>query len=347
MRNLILLIGLVILAASVHAESDAVLAIDEELASSISFRLQFEDVVIQSEKTIEIASDITWSNSHTLQIISQNNIVVKEGVALTGHGDLYLKSGIEDKTGKGTVIFQEGAYVDVKDAAKVSIYYNPEKYTPHKYHNPNPYFLHVKPSLAGRFYMLVNNARDLASIVFCMSGNYALSQDIDMRETKYWPRAFEPIYYKEEDVNFYGNFDGNGFAINDLTIVQPEQNDVGLFRKIVGYSHESHSEIKNLVFNNANIHGHTRVSALAANIVYTSLANIVLNNVTVTGQVGLGGLVGVSVFSKLENIHEHNTSLNTSAECWGKLVGASFESVVPEEDGLIGRIDFLDKQGGD
>ena len=61
--------------------------------------------------------------------------------------------------------------------------------------------------------MLVHNAQDLQNIDNLPSGNYTLSQDIDMSKVK----DFQPIG-SSEFLPFTGHFNGNGHTISNLHI---------------------------------------------------------------------------------------------------------------------------------
>jgi hypothetical protein len=86
--------------------------------------------------------------------------------------------------------------------------------------------------------------------------------------------------------SFYGNLDGNGFKIMNLTINRPTTHyEVGLFKSI-----ESGGTISNIILQNMNVTGRQG----AGGLVYANSGTI--NNSSVTGSLYgsriLGGLVG-------------------------------------------------------
>lgn len=118
---------------------------------------------------------------------------------------------------------------------------------------------------------------------------FQLTQDIDLG-TSPWNtgEGWNPIGSYE--AQFYGNFDGNGKTVSNLTINRPgaSNSNIGLF----GYLH-SNAEITDLTLQNSTVSGHGSVGALAGRS-DGSLANITATS-TVTGNGnGIGGLVGTN-----------------------------------------------------
>lgn len=89
--------------------------------------------------------------------------------------------------------------------------------------------------------------------------HFQLMADIDASETINWNdgKGFEPL--GDGDGSFSGTFDGNGYAIKDLTINRPNESQVGLF----------------------------------ASIGATTIDNVTLENVTITGGDETGGVAGI------------------------------------------------------
>lgn len=129
--------------------------------------------------------------------------------------------------------------------------------------------------------------------------------DIDASDTKNWnigdhdsnpdtpdlPMGFSPIGDNIEDgsrqqVTFTGDYNGQGYSIDQLYINRPEENYVGLF----GHTYPSDS-IQHLAVTNANITGKLFTGILAGGTIYTRVANCYTTGI-VTGIHYTGGLVG-------------------------------------------------------
>lgn len=110
-------------------------------------------------------------------------------------------------------------------------------------------------------------------------GHYVLMNNISAKNV-----VFEPIPY------FYGILDGNGFAISDLRISKPSEEDVGLFRIT-----SSGTVVKNLTIQGGRIEGRSRVGALCGD--FTGLMVNCHSTAEVRGNTNypgssFGGLVG-------------------------------------------------------
>ena len=119
--------------------------------------------------------------------------------------------------------------------------------------------------------------------------HFLLTQNIDLG-TAPWNtgEGWNPIGSYE--AQFYGNLDGNGKTVSNLTINRPgsSNSNIGLF----GYLHDN-AEIMDLTLQNATVSGHGSVGALAGRS-DGSLTNITATS-TVTGNGnGIGGLVGTN-----------------------------------------------------
>ncbi|MEJ6950962.1 GLUG motif-containing protein [Natronospora cellulosivora (SeqCode)] len=129
-----------------------------------------------------------------------------------------------------------------------------------------------------------------------LNSHYKLINDIDMEGIE-----FTPIE------TFQGVFDGKGFAINNLYINMPDDDNIGLFSINEG-------SIKNLQLNNAEINGNRNVGTIAG------INEGVISNITVkadvSGESRVGGLVGSNVESSIisnssANINIYATGLYT------------------------------------
>ena len=234
---------------------------------------------------LHVARNITWNTPATLQIISKEDIIFEKEAFIKseGTGSLLLKAGMENDHNRdievglnprGDVIFRHSTVPQISmKKGKVKVYYNP---TPdmarvrfkHKYHNPHPayYEQHIQASEPKNLvsYMMINDVYDLQDVRLFLSGNYALSQDIDAKETKSWnnKEGFQPIKEERKYLDgldegeqlpphgFSGDFDGNDYTISNLYINRPEEDYVGLFGTIIALENKK-SIIQNIKFNNS------------------------------------------------------------------------------------------------
>lgn len=283
--------------------------IDEKRAQHISFILntyQSSDHYLYKflEKDIHIKEKITYTSSKDFIIQTTGSIVFETEGALinNGTGSIILKSGIEGQgcelNNKSPTILFQGDQPQVilsnEDANNfVKLFYNPEKGQElHKYQNPHNYDNSILPSYKVMSYMLVNTIYDLQMINLFLSGNYALSGNIDASVTKEWDsgRGFLPL--GRESHPFSGHFDGNGYSISTLYINRPEQDNVGLF----GFSSGG-------VFN------------------FNRITDIKINSCNITGHENVGLLIGVAVFSEMSEINYDDESILQGTKFIGNIVG--------------------------
>ncbi len=112
--------------------------------------------------------------------------------------------------------------------------------------------------------------------------------------------GFVPIGTYDE--RFLGNFDGQGYIISDINIIQNvnDSNDdyIGLFG-VVGDITANQAGItpviQNLTLRNAQVTGNELVGILAGSTRYATVKNITIEGGSVQGESSAGGLVGVSV----------------------------------------------------
>lgn len=98
----------------------------------------------------------------------------------------------------------------------------------------------------------------------------------------------------EMDNNFTGHYDGNGFTISNLTIVQPGNSNVGLFGHI-GEEGNGATTIKNVALYNVIVIGGRGTGALAGRVTgnqNTRIENCSVQTGYVRGDAATGGLVG-------------------------------------------------------
>ncbi|MFO7992282.1 MAG: GLUG motif-containing protein [Thermoplasmata archaeon] len=138
----------------------------------------------------------------------------------------------------------------------------------------------------------------LYNVRYYLSGNFTLMNDLDETTEGYeeyvnTEEGWDPIgdYNNEEDVEFIGTFDGNGYEIRDLYINRSGEQYVGLF----GYIDDG-SKVSNVGLVDANVSGGENIGGLVGSINGGTVENsYVTGNLSSTSGSGcLGGLVGVN-----------------------------------------------------
>ena len=261
---------------------------------------------VLSDKNIFVNDQINWDKGKNLILHTKRDIVFEKGAKILGRGDvsIILKSGMkpEEKSKYvNTVVFKgDHTQVDMLDEGQVKIYYNPvPNQNEHKYLNPkyNFYRSHVKAGNDNdhlKLYMLVNDVYELQSIGVFLSGDYALSQDINAAETKFWndKRGFEPLKDASKKMSFSGDFDGNGYSIKNL-FINWDEHDVGLFG-MCGGSDITHNKIENLTLENIDITGDHYVGGIAGFAANSDFFNIKIINPVIKSKNVSGCLAGTT-----------------------------------------------------
>ncbi len=123
---------------------------------------------------------------------------------------------------------------------------------------------------------------------------YKLANDLDYQSLSSNISEWEPI--GDEKTPFVGNFNGNNKSINDLTVIQHKETNVGLFGQVVN------SSIYNLKLNSSNVIGHESTGTLVGCAAYSNIKNITLTNFDIdsTNEI-CGGLVGTAKGTTIEN----------------------------------------------
>jgi len=225
---------------------------------------------------IIIANAISYNSKYSLTLSAYRTISSTLGGAVINNAGTGAVNLIADNTGTGvgTVSFT-GAGANVTASGGVSVFYNPTVFG-----TPNTIYSGGTAPIA---YMLVNNLTKLQAMNNNLSGNYALSININAAAIS----NFVPI--GNATTPFSGNFNGQGYTISNLTINLPNASNVGLF----GYTALS-SNISNINVS-GSFTGMTYVGALVGNN-YAYITNASSSG-TVTGSSGavdVGGLIGIN-----------------------------------------------------
>jgi len=161
---------------------------------------------------------------------------------------------------------------------------------------------------------VVTTLEELQAMNSSLSSHYVLGNDINASETEMWNSGagFKPIGNGSE---FSGNFNGQGFSVDGLSINRPNTNyAVGLFGKV------NSADIKNIGVTNLDIQGRDSVGGLVGDSRNTNITKSYSNS-NVYGNQYVGGLVG---YSRNTNITKSYSNSNVYGhDEVGGLVGYS------------------------
>jgi filamentous hemagglutinin family protein len=256
---------------------------------------------------IIVASAITWSSSTTLTLDAYGSVDVNAHIASTAGGNVILRAD-NSGTDAGTVVFNADLG-RISTSGAVSIFYNPANnpgngtINTSSYTTPTSYSAYVTGGTLTS-YMLVNNVYDLQNIQNNLTGTYALGTNIDASATANWNSngniGFLPIGNLQNE--FTGSLNGQGFAINNLTI-NPNSSVayIGLFGAIGHGGSVENLGISNISLTATNWAGsgdYAHVGALAGLNQGTISNSYATGTITSESQYGTapdtGGLVGTN-----------------------------------------------------
>lgn len=187
----------------------------------------------------------------------------------------------------------------------------------------------------------------LSEITTDWSKNFVLTADIDASASKLLniqddgTLGFSPIgSYSgvRQNIEFTGNFDGQGHIIFNLYINRPNEDYVGLF----GY--KKSNRVRYLGLYNVDITGNNYVGAV---IGYSSFCNIfqVFSTGTVSGNETVGGLTGLNFNNgSVTNCYSF-ADVNGEAKVGG-LIGYKVTGVTMENNYFAGTVTSNDNAGG-
>jgi len=239
------------------------------------------DLTIDGDLAATTTGSLNAGTDVTLE--ADNDITVAAAIAANGAGSLSLKADI-DRSGAGTVIFENGITISNTGTGNVSLYYNPAG---GDYTTPTDYSgnLSVTGGGVARAYLWVHDLNNLQAIAGNLAGNYALSGDIDANGTSGWSGGFAPI--GDLDTPFTGIFEGAGHTITGLLIYRPSSPYAGLFGYVDG------GTIQNVGVVSGGVYGRDHVGALVGFNSGTILNSYSTNEVRSDDEeANVGGLVG-------------------------------------------------------
>ena len=161
---------------------------------------------------------------------------------------------------------------------------------------------------------VVTTLEELQAMNSSLSAHYVLGNNINASETELWNSGagFTPIGNGSE---FSGNFNGQGFSVDGLSINRPNTNyAVGLFGKV------NSADIKNIGVTTLDIQGRDSVGGLVGDSINTNITKSYSNS-NVYGNQYVGGLVG---YNRNTNITKSYSNSNVYGhDEVGGLVGYS------------------------
>ena len=193
---------------------------------------------------------------------------------------------------------------------------------------------------------IITNSKQLNLVRKYRFAYYELGNDIDLSyDTKNENGEFyndglgwNPIeYVSSSDDKFSGSFDGKGYAIRGLYINRPNEDYVGLFRKIYSYGTDDGKQINivNLTLEDSNIIGNNYVGGIAgeidskSNIYLTNLQNLYIIGGSIVGNNYVGGIAGNFRGGIHYDIHSNriNSLFNSSSIVAEDYAGGLFGNV--------------------
>lgn len=159
---------------------------------------------------------------------------------------------------------------------------------------------------------LIANAEQLNRVRYFQDSHFLQVADIDLGVAP-WNEGEGWLPIGDGYNPFMGQYNGNGYKINNLTINRSDNFNVGLF----GYA--NYFVIKNLNIENANVQGGDRTGIL---IGYSNFGEVQGCSVSgnVTGAYNVGGIAGFAYVSNYDNC---SASVNVSGQYFsGGLVGS-------------------------
>lgn len=178
--------------------------------------------------------------------------------------------------------------------------------------------------------------------------NYTLTGNIDCSDTVNWNEGdgFEPIGYDNSE--FFGQLDGAGFTISDLTINRDSGYSVGLFSQM----RSTNAAVRNVKFTNVSIVGYENVGTVVGYADNGIFENIEISG-SITGDHSVGGLAGYLDDAFVDNVYtavelvgsSYVGGLSGQVEDTEVNYASSLATIIPVDDyaeylgGLIGNIE--------
>ncbi len=176
------------------------------------------------------------------------------------------------------------------------------------------------PMLASEYSTMILNAHQLQLMAMAPAASYTLGMNINAANTNtasslndVWSTAGGFVPVGNGTTNFTGVFNGQGYAISNLTINMPASNGVGLFGIMAPYS-----LVHNVGLLGGSISGGNYVGGLVGDNVNGYINNVYTTD-NVTGANRVGGLAGLNGQGFISNVYATGSVNGGSAV--GGLVG--------------------------
>lgn len=172
----------------------------------------------------------------------------------------------------------------------------------------------------------IYNLTQLQGVNGDLDGKYMLMNNIDASATSSWNggNGFNPI--GDDGDPFVGEFEGQGYTIQNLTIDRTSESRVGLFGKVGEYS--NNATLSNISILNATVKGGFATGILVGEAETSTITNASSTG-TVEGTPDVGGLVGYNDDTSIEDsnsaavVTDNASSTDSSDENTGGLVGVN------------------------
>lgn len=192
-------------------------------------------------------------------------------------------------------------------------------------------------------YTVITSAADFKTKIEAdPSGKFALFGNLDFTGVDYTPIGGEIVDGTIPE-GFTGELNGNGFAIKNLTINNPDSAAQGLF-SVLG----DNSVVKNIIIQDAQISGKSGVGTLAGVVmVNAAIDNVAIIGGTVNGTGTVGGMVGVLLSDGTVTVKNSYSTAEVSGNVVvGGLVGQNGNNAIIENSYATGKVLAKNSFGG-
>lgn len=178
----------------------------------------------------------------------------------------------------------------------------------------------------------IHTAQDMELMHTYPSGNFCLSEDIDM--TNYGSsEGWKPVE------SFSGTFDGRNYTITGLTLARPTSTYCGLFGQV-----SSNSYIKDVKFKDVSIRG-GQYTGVVAGFCSGNISNITITGGSVNSQAeSVGGLVGSYDKGNITDCFVKDVSVNANGSLGG-LIGTLYSGTIQRSSADV-RLIGINSVGG-
>ena len=185
----------------------------------------------------------------------------------------------------------------------------------------------------------ITNKTQLEQVNNDLSAHYILLNSIDLSGTTYTQPVLAP-FVSASTSGLTGTFDGDGYAIMNVTIQASGSNYIGLFGHV-----RAGGEIKNLGVENCNIRGNMEVGGLVGHVSAGIFTNCYTTGQVNGGSTKIGGLAGYNDGGDFTGCHSTAQVTSTSSRVGG-LLGFHSNSGIIADSYATGPVQGTDYVGG-